>query len=76
MPVLLITARAELIDKVLGLELGAQDYVTKPFEPRELVARIRVQLRDRKEAAGSSPGPASGQLENSGISTPGWDPRS
>src|SRR4051812_21312472 len=45
LPVLLLTARAELVDKVLGLETGANDYLTKPFEPRELVARIRVQLR-------------------------------
>ena len=44
-PTILLTAKADLIDKVLGLELGANDYVTKPFEPRELVARIRVQLR-------------------------------
>jgi DNA-binding response OmpR family regulator len=46
-PVVMLTARAELLDKVLGLELGANDYLTKPFEPRELVARIRVQLRHR-----------------------------
>jgi DNA-binding response OmpR family regulator len=44
-PVILLTARAEVLDKVLGLEIGAGDYVTKPFEPRELVARIRSQLR-------------------------------
>lgn len=44
-PVILLTARNELIDKVLGLERGANDYMTKPFEPRELMARIRVQLR-------------------------------
>lgn len=44
-PTILLTSRADLVDKVLGLELGANDYVTKPFEPRELVARIRVQLR-------------------------------
>ncbi len=44
-PVILLTARAEVIDKVVGLEGGANDYLTKPFEPRELIARIRVQLR-------------------------------
>ncbi len=44
-PVIMLTARVELIDKIIGLESGANDYMTKPFEPRELVARIRVQLR-------------------------------
>ncbi len=44
-PVIMLTARTELIDKVIGLESGANDYVTKPFEPRELVARVRAQLR-------------------------------
>ncbi|MEO0813971.1 MAG: response regulator transcription factor [Myxococcota bacterium] len=48
-PVILLTARTELVDRVLGLELGANDYVTKPFAPRELLARIRVQLRSRME---------------------------
>ena len=49
-PIIFLTARAELIDKVLGLELGANDYVVKPFEPRELVARMRVQLRSNTPA--------------------------
>ena len=44
-PVIMLTARTDLIDKVLGLETGASDYMTKPFESRELVARVRVQLR-------------------------------
>lgn len=44
-PVIMLTARNELIDKVIGLESGANDYITKPFEPRELVARLRVQMR-------------------------------
>lgn len=46
LPILLLTARSELVDKVLGLESGADDYLTKPFEPRELVTRMRVRLRD------------------------------
>lgn len=48
-PVIMLTARTELIDKVIGLEAGANDYMTKPFEPRELIARIRVQLRDHSK---------------------------
>ncbi len=45
MPVIMLTAKGETIDKVLGLELGADDYVVKPFEPKELVARLRAVLR-------------------------------
>lgn len=44
-PVIMLTARADLLDKVVGLEGGANDYLTKPFEPRELVARLHAQLR-------------------------------
>ncbi len=49
-PVIMLTARTDLIDKVIGLESGASDYITKPFEPRELVARVRVQIRDKVES--------------------------
>ncbi len=45
LPVLLLTARADTMDKVLGLEIGADDYLTKPFEVRELMARVRALLR-------------------------------
>ena len=45
MPVIMLTARSEESDKLIGLELGADDYVTKPFSPKELVARVRVILR-------------------------------
>lgn len=44
-PIIMLTAKGETFDKVLGLELGADDYVVKPFEPKELVARIRAVLR-------------------------------
>ena len=52
MPVIMLTARADENDKVVGLEGGADDYVTKPFSPRELLARINAVLR--RAAAGSS----------------------
>lgn len=53
LPVIMLTARTEVIDKVVGLESGADDYLTKPFEPRELAARIRVQLRHKSEKGDS-----------------------
>lgn len=48
LPVILLTARADESDKVIGLELGADDYVTKPFSPKELVARVKALLRRSK----------------------------
>ncbi len=48
-PILMLRSRNETIDKVIGLEMGADDYLTKPFESRELLARIRAQLRRNKE---------------------------
>lgn len=54
-PVLFLTARDDEIDRVLGLELGADDYVPKPFSPRELVARIKSILRRARPAAGAEP---------------------
>ena len=52
LPVLILTARDDLSDKVEGLDAGASDYVTKPFKLEELLARVRVQLR---EGSGSEP---------------------
>jgi DNA-binding response OmpR family regulator len=54
-PVLMLTARGEEADIVLGLEVGADDYVTKPFRMRELLARVRAILRRSELAAGASP---------------------
>lgn len=48
-PIIMLTARGEIMDKILGLELGADDYITKPFDIREVIARIRVSLRRRSE---------------------------
>jgi two-component system alkaline phosphatase synthesis response regulator PhoP len=51
LPIIMLTARGEEVDKILGLELGANDYVTKPFSPRELAARVKAQLRARQPKA-------------------------
>jgi len=51
MPIIMLTAKDEEIDKVVGLEVGADDYLTKPFSPRELVARVRAHLRRRLRTA-------------------------
>lgn len=54
-PIIMVTARDSEIDKVVGLEIGADDYVTKPYSPRELVARIRAVLR-RQSTESAEPG--------------------
>ena len=54
LPILMLTAKAEEVDRVVGLEVGADDYVVKPFSPRELVARVRAILRRSQEPAGLS----------------------
>jgi len=64
-PVIFLTARGEATDRIVGLEIGADDYVVKPFEPRELVARIRSVLR---RASRSAPSPA----ENEAFEFEGW----
>ena len=65
-PVLFVTARDEEVDRVLGLELGADDYVTKPFSPRELVSRVRAVLRRTQGTVAQPPlvlGPVRVDLE-------------
>ena len=53
-PIIILTARTEETDKLVGLELGADDYITKPFSPKELVARVRAVLRRTENAASSA----------------------
>jgi phosphate regulon transcriptional regulator PhoB len=55
LPIVMLTARDDEVDRVLGLELGADDYVVKPFSPRELVARIRAVLRRARPVPGTAP---------------------
>ncbi|MDO5331213.1 MAG: winged helix-turn-helix domain-containing protein [Bacillota bacterium] len=57
-PILMLTAKEEEVDKVLGLELGADDYITKPFGMRELIARIRANIRRTEQMAPSEDTPA------------------
>jgi two-component system, OmpR family, response regulator len=65
MPVIMLTAQGDPGSRVLGLELGADDYVTKPFEPRELVARIKAVLRRRTQ-------PEAGKNAGSMVEFAGW----
>jgi len=50
LPIIMLTAKTEEVDRILGLEMGADDYITKPFSPRELIARIKAVLRRSKRA--------------------------
>lgn len=54
-PIIMVTARVEEVDRLLGLELGADDYITKPFSPREVVARVKAVLRRTERSPSSEP---------------------
>jgi two-component system catabolic regulation response regulator CreB len=62
-PIIFLTARSDEIDRVVGFEIGADDYLTKPFSPRELVARVRAILRRLEPAGATSPAAATAQFE-------------
>jgi two-component system, OmpR family, catabolic regulation response regulator CreB len=66
-PVVFLTARGEEIDRVLGLELGADDYVTKPFSPREVCARVKAILRRTAVGRGGVEPASSGRAEEGGV---------
>ena len=63
-PIIMLTARGEVMDRVVGLELGADDYLPKPFEPRELVARLQTVLRRRRAPVAP---PAAGTAQAAGV---------
>jgi two-component system, OmpR family, response regulator len=63
-PIVMLTARGDVMDRVVGLELGADDYLPKPFEPRELLARIQTVLRRSGSAAAAAP---AGRLRFDGL---------
>ncbi|MCP5227323.1 response regulator [Accumulibacter sp.] len=63
LPVIMVTARSEEIDRLLGLELGADDYICKPYSPREVVARVKTVLRRTQAAAGATATVAGSVLE-------------
>jgi two-component system, OmpR family, response regulator len=65
-PIIMLTARGDVMDRVVGLELGADDYLPKPFEPRELAARLQTILRRQRSAPGLSEG-ASQRLVFDGL---------
>jgi two-component system response regulator CpxR len=67
-PVILLTARGEAVDRILGLEIGADDYVPKPFDPRELAARIRAVLRRSLESPTDNAGEESLTLGDISLS--------
>ncbi|WP_324716263.1 response regulator transcription factor [Carboxydochorda subterranea] len=62
LPIIMLTARGDEVDRVVGLELGADDYITKPFSPREVVARVRAVLRraHARSQGGAAPAPGAG----------------
>ena len=66
--VILVTARSEEVDKLVGLGVGADDYVTKPFSPREVVARVKAVLRRRRDVASTPAAESSGLHRFPGLS--------
>ena len=70
-PIIMLTGRVEEVDRIVGLELGADDYVTKPFSPRELLARIKAVLRRTGRASSDDQEPI-GAIKATVVSFAGW----
>lgn len=66
-PIIFLTARSDEVDRIVGLEIGGDDYVTKPFSPRELTARVKAVLRRGKPRRGSKEESFHGETTNSGF---------
>jgi OmpR family response regulator RpaB len=69
LPLIMLTARGEVMDRIVGLELGADDYLPKPFEPRELVARLQTVLRRQRAPQPAPPAPEVLQFEGLTLDT-------
>jgi two-component system phosphate regulon response regulator OmpR len=67
LPIVMLTAKADEIDRIVGLEMGADDYLAKPFNPRELVARLRAVLRRRAVTLPGAPAPDGEEVRFSGF---------
>lgn len=70
-PIIMLTGKGDLIDRVAGLETGADDYITKPFEPRELLARVRTVMR-RAQPMATAPTPAGKRADEDVLGFEGW----
>jgi DNA-binding response OmpR family regulator len=70
-PIIMVTGKGDTIDRVVGLELGADDYITKPFQLREVVARVRAVLRRTAPASQQNPGTAA-PARDGGLAFEGW----
>tara|TARA_B100000929_G_scaffold270279_1_gene240344 strand:+ start:164 stop:910 length:747 start_codon:yes stop_codon:yes gene_type:complete len=71
LPIIMVTAKVEEVDRLLGLELGADDYICKPFSPREVVARVKAVLR-RSQAAAQGDAPTTVKLAPVTLDEEGW----
>ncbi len=67
-PIVMLTARGDVTDRIVGLELGADDYLPKPFDPRELVARLQVNIKRQKQGASTAAEPEEQNLRFEGLS--------
>ncbi|WP_249978289.1 response regulator [Vreelandella olivaria] len=72
LPIIMVTAKVEEVDRLLGLELGADDYICKPFSPREVVARVKAVLRRSHAAAEAAESPATARQAPVTLDEGGW----